>query len=142
MTIIGAEALCIVNRDSWQAKGACRGHKKPDIWYPHKKSPSDQTIEARNVCVRCEVRDQCLQYAMDNPNELGIWGGLTEQQRAGLRKGRTVNTFAKCHECSTEFVKQGGWHRYCSDECRKANERRRDRIAASKRRSRATGGAA
>ncbi|QRY43140.1 WhiB family transcriptional regulator [Mycolicibacterium boenickei] len=140
MTIIGAAALGIVNRESWQAKGACRNHKTPDIWYPHKKSPPDQTIEARSICIGCEVREKCLQYAMDHPDERGIWGGLTELERAGILKGRKVNTFAKCHECSTEFVKQGGWHRYCSDECRKTNERRRNREYATRRRNQ--GGAA
>lgn len=133
--IIGAGAVCLVNRDQWQAKGACRGHERPDIWFPDKHSPSEETLAARDVCVRCPVRDKCRQYAMDHPKEPGIWGGLTERQRAGLRNGRAVNPFAKCNECSNEFVKRGGWHRYCSDECRKTNERRRDRAYADRRRS-------
>nr|WP_306418029.1 WhiB family transcriptional regulator [Mycolicibacterium fortuitum] len=132
--IIGAGAIGIVNRESWQAKGACRKCKTPDDWFPDKEAPPWKTIDARALCVGCPVRDQCLQYAMDNPREQGIWGGLTEKERAGLRSGRPVKAFAKCKECSAEFVKRGGWHRYCSEECRKTNELRRDREYRANRR--------
>ncbi|MEW2483605.1 WhiB family transcriptional regulator [Mycobacterium sp. NPDC049093] len=132
--VIGAGAIGIVNRESWQAKGACRGSKTPDIWFPDKKAPPEQTIEARAICVGCEVRKTCLQYALDHPKEPGIWGALTEQERAGLKSGRPVKAFAKCNECSAEFVKRGGWHRYCSEECRRTNELRRDREYRAKRR--------
>lgn len=125
--VIGAGAIGIVNRESWQVKGACRGHKTPDIWFPDKKSPPEGTIEARSVCLRCDVRDRCLQFALDHPKEPGIWGALTEKERAGLNVGRPVKALATCRECSTEFVKRGGWHRYCSYECRKADQLRRAR---------------
>lgn len=134
--IIGAGIVGIVNRDEWQVRGACRGHKKPDLWYPDKRSTPAQIREAQEVCVDCTVRVACLQYAMDHPEEPGIWGGLTERQRAGLRSGRPDKAFAECNECSKEFIKRGGWHRYCSHECRKANENRRDREYAAKQRDR------
>lgn len=124
--VIGATMLGIVNREEWQSRGACRKHKKPDIWFPDKKTPSAQTVEARSVCVGCEVRDQCLQYAMEHPEEPGIWGGLTKAERDGMCNGEKISAFARCDECSTEFVKRHRWHRFCSDECRKTVERRRD----------------
>ena len=125
--VIGAGAIGIVNRDAWQAKGACRGRKTPDDWFPDKEAAPWKTVDARAVCLGCEVRGECLQFALDHPRERGIWGGLTEKERTALGSGRPVKAFASCRECSQEFVKRGGWHRYCSEECRKTNELRRDR---------------
>jgi WhiB family redox-sensing transcriptional regulator len=46
--------------------------------------------EAIRVCERCPVRQQCLEYAVDNDMDLGVWGGLTERQRRSYvrRNGR------------------------------------------------------
>lgn len=136
MSVIGTSLVGIINREEWQSRGACRGHERPDSWFPEKKSPAEQTLEARAVCVGCEVRGECLQYAMDHPEEPGIWGGLTKSERDGLRSGRDVKAFASCVECSKDFVKSHGWHRYCSEGCRKTSERRRDRAYATRQRER------
>jgi WhiB family redox-sensing transcriptional regulator len=34
------------------------------------------------------VREECLQYALDNSEKFGIWGGLSERERRRLRRGR------------------------------------------------------
>lgn len=45
--------------------------------------------QAKAVCMRCEVRQECLDYALDMREPYGIWGGLTEvERRARLRKRR------------------------------------------------------
>lgn len=143
MSAVIGSGVGIVNRDQWQSRGACRKYGRPDLWYPEKTTPPELVLEAREVCVGCKVRSECLQYGMDHPEESGIWGGLTERERTGLRSGRSDKAFAQCNECSKEFVKRGGWHRYCSDECRKTNELRRGREYASRvRAKRAKDGAA
>jgi WhiB family redox-sensing transcriptional regulator len=43
--------------------------------------------EAKKVCFSCPYQQSCLAYAMNHPEELGIWGGTTERQRANARKG-------------------------------------------------------
>lgn len=42
---------------------------------------SAQAQRAIRICNRCTVREQCLQYALDNAVDFGVWGGLTERQR-------------------------------------------------------------
>lgn len=39
---------------------------------------------AKKVCAACPVKDQCLQYALENRIEHGTWGGLTIQERRSL----------------------------------------------------------
>jgi WhiB family redox-sensing transcriptional regulator len=40
------------------------------------------------VCQTCEVRTECLEYALDNAELFGIWGGMSERQRRKLRQQR------------------------------------------------------
>ena len=40
---------------------------------------------ARRICVRCPVRQPCLDYAISNGIVHGIWGGLVERDRRTLR---------------------------------------------------------
>lgn len=44
------------------------------------------TREAKRVCVGCEVRVECLEYALANDERFGIWGGLSERERRKLKK--------------------------------------------------------
>ena len=45
-----------------------------------------QTEQAKAVCARCPVRAQCLEYALDNALDHGIYGGTTESERRTLRR--------------------------------------------------------
>jgi WhiB family redox-sensing transcriptional regulator len=44
---------------------------------------------AKDLCSRCPLQVQCLQYAIRN-SEIGIWGGTTESQREGLRRSQRI----------------------------------------------------
>ena len=44
------------------------------------------TREAKKVCLTCEVRGECLEYALMNDERFGIWGGLSERERRKLKK--------------------------------------------------------
>lgn len=44
------------------------------------------TREAKRICARCRVTDECLQYALDNDEQHGIWGGLSPRQRRPLER--------------------------------------------------------
>lgn len=70
------------NPDEWQALGLCK-QTDPEIFFPEK---GGSTREAKQVCQNCEVRDKCLQYALNNDERFGIWGGLSERERRKLKK--------------------------------------------------------
>jgi len=65
----------------WMDLAACR-ETDPDAYFPDKGGSSRQ---AKAVCMRCEVRLQCLEWAMDNDEKFGIWGGLSDRQRRARR---------------------------------------------------------
>jgi WhiB family redox-sensing transcriptional regulator len=45
---------------------------------------------AKKVCAECRVKDQCLQYALENRMEFGVWGGLAVQERRSLLRKSKV----------------------------------------------------
>ena len=38
------------------------------------------------MCLTCDVRDECLEYALGNDERFGIWGGMSERERRKLKK--------------------------------------------------------
>lgn len=63
---------------------ACR-NADPELFHPAAKD--HQAINAaRKVCARCPIRLDCLALALTNPDVQGIWGGLTQTERAAHRK--------------------------------------------------------
>ncbi len=45
-----------------------------------------QIQEAKKVCKRCDVREACLQWALDAGQDHGVWGGLSEDERRALKR--------------------------------------------------------
>ena len=58
----------------------------PDLFFPERGA---STREAKEVCRGCVVRMDCLEYALDNGEKFGIWGGLSERERRRLRRQRS-----------------------------------------------------
>ena len=50
--------------------------------------PVAQADHAKGVCRGCLARSECLEYAMATKEPFGVWGGLTEGERAVLRRQR------------------------------------------------------
>ncbi|WP_272878798.1 WhiB family transcriptional regulator [Rothia nasisuis] len=67
---------------SWQADALC-AQTDPEAFFPEK---GGSTRDAKRVCNECPVREACLEYAMENDERFGIWGGLSERERRRLRK--------------------------------------------------------
>ena len=81
--------------EDWRDSAACRG-EDPDLFAPdgHTGRWLDVIEEAKAVCRRCPVIDRCGQWARENRAEFGVWGGLTEKERAAARR-RSVRAKAK-----------------------------------------------
>lgn len=66
----------------WRGRGLCN-QTDPDAFYPDVgESPKD----AKKVCMKCDVREECLEYALENDEEFGVWGGLTRRERRRLKR--------------------------------------------------------
>jgi WhiB family redox-sensing transcriptional regulator len=66
----------------WQERALC-AQTDPEAFFPEK---GGSTREAKRVCLSCEVRVQCLDYALENDERFGIWGGLSERERRRVKK--------------------------------------------------------
>lgn len=64
----------------WMADGVC-AQADPEEFFPAK---GGSTVEAKKVCEVCEVRSECLEYALTNNERYGIWGGTSERERRRL----------------------------------------------------------
>ena len=70
----------------WQEKANCLG-VDPDLFFPERGA---STREAKAVCRGCEVRGDCLEYALAHGEKFGIWGGLSERERRRVRRQRAL----------------------------------------------------
>jgi WhiB family redox-sensing transcriptional regulator len=66
----------------WQERALC-AQTDPEAFFPEK---GGSTREAKRVCLSCDVRGECLEYALHNDERFGIWGGLSERERRKLKK--------------------------------------------------------
>jgi WhiB family redox-sensing transcriptional regulator len=66
----------------WQERALC-AQTDPEAFFPEK---GGSTREAKRVCSSCEVRSECLEYALEHDERFGIWGGLSERERRRMRR--------------------------------------------------------
>ncbi len=67
---------------SWQERALC-AQTDPEAFFPEK---GGSTREAKRVCLSCDVRSECLEYALGHDERFGIWGGLSERERRRLKR--------------------------------------------------------
>jgi WhiB family redox-sensing transcriptional regulator len=67
---------------AWQERALC-AQTDPEAFFPEK---GGSTREAKKVCLGCDVRGDCLEYALAHDERFGIWGGLSERERRRLKK--------------------------------------------------------
>ncbi|MDT5107359.1 MAG: WhiB family transcriptional regulator, redox-sensing transcriptional regulator [Mycobacterium sp.] len=69
--------------EQWQERALC-AQTDPEAFFPEK---GGSTREAKRICLGCEVKDRCLDYALAHDERFGIWGGLSERERRRLKRG-------------------------------------------------------
>jgi WhiB family transcriptional regulator, redox-sensing transcriptional regulator len=69
---------------AWMLHAHCRGVSPTEFF------PSDGLgVEAaQRVCKSCDVRPECLEYALVNRIEHGVWGGASERERRRILRRR------------------------------------------------------
>ena len=68
---------------AWQRDAVC-AQTDPEVFFPEQ---GGSTRDAKVVCSGCDVRAECLAYALDNDEQYGVWGGLSERERRRLVRG-------------------------------------------------------
>lgn len=70
------------DEQEWQERALC-AQTDPEAFFPEK---GGSTREAKQICNSCDVRSECLEYALGHDERFGIWGGLSERERRRLRR--------------------------------------------------------
>jgi WhiB family redox-sensing transcriptional regulator len=125
----GASGPLLLDDPPWQAAGVCAG-VDPDLWFPEK---GGSTAQAKRLCRSCPVRSECLEFALDNDERFGIWGGLSERERRRLaRAGGPVlrRCRAGLHVLTPENTIGAATCRPCKLAAEQARYRRNQGLAA------------
>ncbi|ASO21060.1 WhiB family redox-sensing transcriptional regulator [Actinoalloteichus hoggarensis] len=70
----------------WRSKGECRKHD-PEVFFP----VSFRGVQnAKQICGRCPITEQCLTWALTTGEDHGIWGGTTSEERRALRRKKAA----------------------------------------------------
>ncbi len=91
VTVEIVELMSGMEDRGWQARANCMG-VDPDLFFPERGA---STREAKEVCRGCVAREDCLEYALDNGEKFGIWGGMSERERRRLRRARAIERRAQ-----------------------------------------------
>jgi WhiB family transcriptional regulator, redox-sensing transcriptional regulator len=74
---------------TWMSEGKCR-ELSPTVFFP---SDGIGVQAAQRICAECSVAEACLQYALDERVDHGVWGGKSERERRRiLRRRRLART--------------------------------------------------
>lgn len=68
----------------WSVKAACRGIDAA-VFYPISE---DDALIAKSICDACSAREACLEFALSNRENNGVWGGSTERERRRVLRQR------------------------------------------------------
>lgn len=69
--------------DDWTTKAKCRT-VNADVLFVQGAAQN----RAKQMCLGCPVRTECLADALDHRVEFGVWGGMTERERRSLLRRR------------------------------------------------------
>nr|WP_156722100.1 WhiB family transcriptional regulator [Streptomyces apocyni] len=67
---------------AWRTEALC-AQTGPEFFFPE---PGGSVSEAKRLCMACEGRPACLEYALTHDERFGVWGGLSEKERQQLRR--------------------------------------------------------
>ena len=71
----------------WMSLGNCRNFA-PEVFFP---SDGAGVEKARKICATCPVKEHCLEYAVSEQIEHGVWGGMSERARRRLKSFRRAS---------------------------------------------------
>lgn len=72
----------------WMTSALC-AQVDTEIFYPERGDSASADM-ARKICSLCDVKVQCLEYALEQGERYGIWGGTNERDRRPMLKARGI----------------------------------------------------
>ena len=66
---------------AWMLDAKCR-HMDTAVFFPTRH---ETAVAAKKICETCPVKDDCLEYALEWTDLVGIWGGTSGRERRQLR---------------------------------------------------------
>lgn len=72
--------------DDWIELAACQD-EDPELFFPG-RGMNTQLRAAKAVCAFCAVKEECLEFALENGIKHGVWGGKSERERRRIRRER------------------------------------------------------
>lgn len=71
----------------WRHRAACLT-EDPELFFPiGNTGPAlTQIEEAKAVCGRCVVAQECLSWALETGQDAGVWGGMSEDERRAYKR--------------------------------------------------------
>lgn len=88
MTADNPLSFRVFQNPAWMRTAPCAG--KTDLFYPQQHGNGDRATAtaAREICAACPHRVKCLEFAIDNAELHGVWGGTTPQERRVIARNR------------------------------------------------------
>ncbi|MEU8829410.1 WhiB family transcriptional regulator [Streptomyces sp900116325] len=80
----------MIPNDTWREDALCR-QTDAELFFPER---GGSTRDAKGICLACEVRTQCLDFALDTGQNHGIWGGVSERELRRLARARRAEARA------------------------------------------------
>lgn len=87
-------------KHDWRDSAACKD-TDPDDWFPETYSAAHETKMARICFFECPVQENCLEYALNFPETVGMWAGFSQAELKGIRTKR----FSRCKHCQRRWPK-------------------------------------
>lgn len=82
--------------EEWMDDAECNYAGDPEIFFPEQQRSRERTRKAKAYCWRCPVSEQCLEYALRENIQYGIFAGLLPDQRNAIKKAREQNELSNC----------------------------------------------
>lgn len=86
----------ILNNEEWREEASCK-KIGPKIFFADNENSNESKKNvklAKSICVKCNVRPECLNYALNEQIPFGIWGGFSSRERNALIRKLKLDNYS------------------------------------------------
>lgn len=78
------------NEGNWRERARCLD-KDLNMFFADGPGSGNKYFDARCICFTCPVQKNCLDFAVQNSEDAGIWGGLPYRERLKYMNGKRTH---------------------------------------------------